>query len=545
MHRRQLLRATAGLGVPAVVGALSSRDGAARPTDPEEPSATTTGSPRPTATPTPTDAAATPTSGYEPLGSVAVEGATEAVTTPDGDTAFIAVLDGFAAVDLTEPADPTVLTEERDISPPGTTQVMEGVQDVKYDDGRLLVAGPANYGGDGFHGVALYDVSDPTRPERLRTYRTAFPIHNCDLAGGYAYLTGNNRDDNPLVVVDVGRDEPAEVARWSLFDHDDVWESVPLRLRSLHDVFVRDGFAYLAHWDAGTWILDVSEPANPSYVADVRERSPEELADLNGLAVAREGSEPPGNDHYAATDPDGSLLAVGKETWNSNFGKEGTTPGPDDPGGPSGIDLYDLADPTAPAHLATIDPPPTADPNVNGVWTTAHNFEIAAGHLYSSWYRGGVMVHDLSDPSNPERVRYFRRSSETSFWTAQLAAPGEAVVATSYADPSVPDAPARLYTFPDVARETPTPTDSPTAATTAPTGATASTGTTTEPTGSGTAPTPTGTGEGERSPTDAVETEGTTGGDGPGFGPAAALAGLGIGAWRLLGGVDTADEPGD
>ncbi|WP_123537990.1 LVIVD repeat-containing protein [Halosimplex salinum] len=516
MHRRQFLRAVAGSSGLAAVAAHSARDAGGHSTasgGTNTSTATSSGTP----TPTPTEAVATPTSEYEPLGSVAIDGVREAVVTPDGETAFVATVDGFATVDITDPADPAVLAEERDISPPGTSEVVEGVQDVKHDDGRLLVAGPANRGSDGFHGILLYDVSDPAEPELLRAHATAYPIHNCDLSGGYAYLTGNNRDDNPLVVVDVGGENPEEVARWSLFDHDGVWESVPVGLRSLHDVFVQNERAYLAHWDAGTWILDVSEPADPQYVADVRGRSPEELADLSGLAVSRERLEPPGNDHYAATDPDGSLLAVGKETWNSNFGKDGTTPGPDDPGGPSGIDLYDLSDPSAPAHLATIDPPPTADTNVNGVWTTAHNFEIAADHLYSSWYRGGVMVHDLSDPANPERVRYFRRSLDTSFWTAQLAAPGEAVVASSYEDPSDPDAPGRLYTFPDVPRATPTATESPTD-------------------GSSNAPTPTGTSDGTPTGAGGDETGGTTSGDGPGFGPVAALAALGLGAWRSLGG---------
>ncbi|WP_459192898.1 LVIVD repeat-containing protein [Halosimplex sp. J119] len=549
MNRRQFLQATAGLGVPAPAGALLPFSSAAHPANAEATNATT-----PTGTPTrtPTDAAATPTSGYEPLGRVTIEGATEAVTTPDGETAFVATLDGFAAVDLSDPADLTVLAEERDISPPGSPQVMEGIQDVKYDDERLLVAAPANYSDDSYHGVALYDVSDPANPELSGAHQTAYPIHNCDLSGGYAYLTGNNREDNPLVVVDVTRDEPAEVARWSLFDRDSVWESVPVALRTLHDVFVHGGRAYLAHWDAGTWILDVSDPENPEYVGHVSQHSPEDLAELSGLAVARERKEPPGNDHYAAVDPSGSLLAVGRETWNSNFGTSDTTPDADDPGGPSGIDLYDLSDPASPAHLATIDPPPTADPNINGVWTTAHNFEIAAGHLYSSWYRGGLAVHDLSDPERPERVRYFRRADEASFWTAQLAAPGEAVVASSYAGTPGLDAPSRLYTFPDVERTTPTETASPTPTET-PTADRTGTATdgpaetpTREPTGTPTdRATPTGAGPGTSSPTDAVETGGTTDGDGPGFGPAAALAGLGIGTWRLLGRTGAADEPDD
>jgi hypothetical protein len=533
VHRRELLRAAAGLGVPTAVAALGSADRVdGHPTDAAETAGPGTGTATGTPTPTPTDAAATPTSGYEPLGSVAVEGVTEAVTTPDGKTAFVAVLDGFAAVDISDPAAPSVLAEERDISPPGTAEVMRGVQDVNYDDGRLLVAGPANHGTDGYHGVALYDVSDPADPAFLRAFDTAYPIHNCDLSGGVAYLTGNNRDDNPLVVVGVAREDPAKLARWSLFDHDEAWASVPVGLRSLHDVFVRDGYAYLAHWDAGTWVLDVSDPMSPSYVADIGSHSPEALAALDGLAVARERKEPPGNDHYAATDPDGTLLAVGTETWNSNFGKDETTPGPDDPGGPSGIDLYDISDPASPEHRATIEPPPTADPNINGVWTTAHNFELAAGHLYSSWYRGGVMVHDLSNPSNPERVRYFRRSSTTSFWTAQLAAPGEAVVASSRANPSDPSAPGRLYTFPDVSRET--PTGSPT--TESPASADGTTAGATPAETAGDPPTPDGT--------DAVQTGGATDGSGPGFGPVAVLAGLGLGAWRLVG-AETEREGSD
>ncbi|QLH77085.1 hypothetical protein HZS55_07165 [Halosimplex rubrum] len=546
MHRRQFLRAVAGTAGLSTVAALTAREGDARPssragaagdatTASADPTATVT--PSGTPTPTPTEAVATPTAGYEPLGSVAVEGATGAVLTPDGGTAFVAVGDGFAVLDLRDPANPTVVASEREISPPGTTQTMGGIRDVKYDDGRLLVAGPAGYDPGSFYGVALFDVSEPADPAFLRAYETAYPVHNCDLAGEYAYLTRSDRDANPLLVVDVGRAEPREVARWSVLDHDPVWETVPGQLRTLHDAFVRDGFAFLAYWDAGTWVLDVSDPADPEYVADVRERDPETLAELDGLAVARERSEPPGNDHYAATDPDSSLLAVGKESWNSNFGKEGTTPGPDDPGGPSGVAIYDIDDPRSPEHLSTIDPPPTADSNINGVRTTAHNFELAAGHLYSSWYRGGVAVHDLSDPAEPERVRYFRRSSSTSFWTARLAAPGEAVVATSFEDPSDLDAPARVYTFPDVARATPTPAPGPTDATTVPT---ESGGRPATDAGDGS-----GNDGGDGSGTDATEPAGGTGatepagataGDGPGFGPAAALAGLGIGAWRLLDG---------
>jgi len=332
---------------------------------------------------------------------------------------------------------------------------------------------------------------------------------------------------------------PEEVARWSVVDHDDAWADVDASLRRIHDVSVRDGLASLAYWDAGTWILDVSDPGDPIYVADILAQPVADLQDLANLELYRETVEPPGNAHYAATNPAGDLLAVGRESWNSNAGLNAATPGPDDPGGPSGIALYDVADPSDPTHLSTVDPPPTADPNVNGVWTTAHNFEVGDRYLYSSWYQGGVAVHDVADPTSPERVRYFRQSSTTSFWTAQLAAPGGPVVATSRRNPADLDAPAGVYTLPDVPRETSDSTPStPTSTPTRP------------PTPAHTpSVSPTGEGNATQSNTDPPVTPSrsesrTTGAGGPGFGALAALAGIGLGAWRLLGGRgDSGDGP--
>jgi len=549
VNRRQFLRAAA-LGAPSTALARVAAGREARTSDLETmpagwaqtptQSATTTSSPtaNPTPTPTPTAAAATPPSGWEPRGRLAVPGAAETVLTPDGETAFLATGDGFAAVDLSDPTQPTLLTRETEISPPRTDGVMGGIYDVKYDSGRLLVAGPAGYDPDVFRGIALFDVTDPANPVAVGGYRTTFPVHNCYLDGRYAYLTGNDGDANPLVVVDVvnGR----EVSRWSVVDHDERWREVNVGLRTLHDVWVHGDYAYLAHWDAGTWILDVSDPSDPAYVADIGEQSLDRLARFEGPRAWRTQREPPGNDHYVATDAAGDLLGIGTESWNSNFGKEETTPGPDDPGGPGGIALYDVSTPANPTHLATIDPPPTADPNYNGVWTTAHNFEIAEGRLYSSWYQGGVKVHDITDPANPEELRHFRRSTTTSFWTAQFAAPSETVVATSHENPADLDSSGVLYTFPDAPRETPTPspTASPTASPTPPPTRSATDATTERST---TAPQ---TPSQSRPPDDANTTGAETSADGPGFGPFAALAALGVGTWRLVGGEgpgETAD----
>jgi len=428
--------------------------------------------------------------GYGPLGSVGVPGAKEAVVA--GEHAFLATEDGFAVVDVGDPAAPAVVYENRAVLADYENGPLGDIQDVKVDGDRLLVAGPAN-GAGALNAFVLYDVSDPAAPERTGAVETAFFHHNAFLRDGYAYLAGNDGEGNPLVVYD-GTSE--EVGRWSLLDADERWGAVPAPLKTLHDIYVRDGVAYLAYWDAGTYLVDVSDPAEPALVTKLRGPDASALAGMDESAARSESFLPPGNDHYAATDEDGTLLGVGMESW-----------GTAEEGGPSGIDLYDVADPTAPEQVGTVAPPPTDDPTFGGTWTTAHNFEFAAGRLYAAFYAGGVRLLDVTDPGAPRELRAWRDSASTSFWTAQAARPGEFFVASSRGDPDEGGGEnARLYTFPEPAL---------------PAGRTA--------TGATTA----------ASPTTATDGDGEAGADPrpvstPGFGVAAALAALGLGAASRL-----------
>lgn len=432
---------------------------------------------------------------YAPLGSVAVPDAKEAVV--GGDYVFVAVGDGFAVVDVADPAAPELVYENRSVLADRDDGPLVGIQDVKVDGDRLLVAGPANPGGR-LNAFAIYDVTDPAAPERVGAAETEFFHHNVFLLDGHAYLAGNDGDGNPMVVYDVEAVE--EVGRWGLLDADERWESVAPPVKTLHDIYVQDGTAYLVYWDAGTYLVDVSDPSAPSLVRKLRGAEPSAFEGMSGAEAAREAFLPPGNDHYAAVDEDAGLLGIGMESWATS---------PDGPGGPSGIDLYDVGDPTAPERLATIDPPPTGDPSYGGTWTTAHNFGFAAGRLYSAWYAGGVRLFDLADPTEPEELRAWRDSERASFWTARAARPGEFFVASSRGAPAEDDDPGarggRLYTFPEPSL--------PASATTATT-----TTTTASAGGSGAAPRPVST---------------------PGFGVGAALGALGLGAAaRLLGGRD-------
>jgi len=431
--RRDVLRWSAGALVPASV---------VHPT----PDGTGDG-----ATPHDHDTATPSSDAFAPMGEVEIEGAKEAVVGDDGTTIHVAATTGFATVDVSDPREPRLLAERRNLLADRDGGPLGLTYDATVDGDRLLVVGPADPlptdEEDPLRAAVLYDVSDPADPERVAVHETDHPIHNCFLADDVAYLTGNDRDRNPLVMLDAS-DTGAlrEVGRWSLLDANEDWAGVQWFLRPVHDIWVQDGVAYLAHWDAGTWLVDVSDPAAPEAVGKLRGRPPEALNTLDDTQARWENLEPPGNDHYVTVDEDASLLVLGVESWDHAE--------TDHEGGPGGLTLWDISTPTDPTRLSTIDPPPTDDPTFDGTWTTSHNFDLVGDRLYTSWYRGGVRLYDVSDPTDPERIAAWRDTESTSIWTAQAVDPGSFYVASSWEGLDGSTDPARLLTMPEPAIET-------------------------------------------------------------------------------------------
>lgn len=456
---------------------------------------------------------------YRPYGTVDVDGATEAVVGDDETTVFVAATSGFAVVDVSAPSDPRIVAERRRILAERETGPLQGIQDLEVDGDRLAVVGPANpTGEDTLRGLAVYDVADPADPHLVGFHETTFPVHNCFLDDGVAYLTGNDGDRNPLVLVDVSGEEPEEVGRWSVLDAEPGWGAVPPNVWAIHDVQVRDGVAYVAHWDAGVWLVDVSDPANPRHVSHFGAYDPGDLGDLDSQDAKDEGLQLPGNAHFAVVDEPGTLLAVGREAWDQH-------PEDDRAGGPGGIDLFDISDPASPQHRSTIEPSPTSDASIQGVWTTAHNFDLRDGWLYSAWYRGGVKIHDVLDPSEPTQLAAWRNPEHAEFWTAQRAR--DCVVATSRKDPSVGiPASAKLYAFPDH----PGIQADPPPLTTSAGNVSGSSGNASNASGAtGPASTTANTTTTADTTAAASESDGQAG-----FGLGAGLLGLGLGTWRRL-----------
>lgn len=218
---------------------------------------------------------------YEPYGYVELEGAKEAVVSPDGDVAYVATTTGYASVDVSVPDRPRVLADVREPVSEREAGPLRQIYDVDFDavTDTLAVVGPANSRPGAVAGVLLVDVSDPAAPERVSFFETAHSIHNCFLREGVAYLTGNDGADNPLVLLDAA--SGAELGTWSLSDADSAWSDVDSSLRPLHDVFVRGDVAHLALWDAGTWLVDVSDPTDPTAVGSVEAPNPGALSSLS------------------------------------------------------------------------------------------------------------------------------------------------------------------------------------------------------------------------------------------------------------------------
>ena len=430
---------------------------------------------------------------FEPLGFVEIEGTTEVAVSADGETAYVATRDGFATVDLADPTGPTVLAERRDLQADHEDGPLQLMNDVKVEGDRLVLSGPA-FPGPPLQGMLLYDVTDPGDPVELAFHETDFPIHNAFVRDGYVYLTANDGERRSVVIVDARDDEPVEVAEWALTDHDERWADVHPDLRFVHDLWVQDGIAYVAHWDAGTWLVDVSDPTTPETITRFGPHDPEDLAALEGADVTAEFYALPGNDHYVTVDEEGAVLALGLEAWaveepgaddeenadlNGHDHGDGDDHGggdgngddhehddgsddgesPDDTGdptaedglrgGPGGVELWDVSDPASPEKLSAIDPPETPDPTREGVWTTAHNCWFDDGLLYTSWYEGGVRVHDVSDPTEPVELAAWADPERASFWRAHGAVTGEFFVASSH-DFEGDGFDQGLFTFPDV-----------------------------------------------------------------------------------------------
>lgn len=204
--------------------------------------------------------------------------------------------------------------------------------------------------GDGLNGISLVNLQvagDPVVITRF-VHGLAQGVHNAWFEGRYLYLAVNNQGG--LHILDVSNPVlPFPVAQFHA------------GTSFVHDVYVRDGLAFVSHWDAGLIILDVGNgivggsPTNPVEVSRLA---------IPGVKV-----------HNAWYWPARKYVLIGDEVRR--------------PGLMYVIDVSDMRDPVLLAEYRT--------PNTSA---TPHNFWVdeARDILWLAWYSDGLYAVDATGP---------------------------------------------------------------------------------------------------------------------------------------------------
>ncbi len=177
------------------------------------------------------------------------------------------ISDRLYTYDISEPASPrltdSLMVDARVINDVSTTP-----------DGRIGLI-TRQQASSRKNGIVFLDLADPLHPKVLSEYTATVSggVHSAYIDSHYVYL--NDADTQSLRVIDFSDPKnPREVGRWQV-------ETSVMRTsasgqvqgRSLHDLQIKDGLAYLAYWKDGLVILDVGNgrkggsPENPKFVA--------------------------------------------------------------------------------------------------------------------------------------------------------------------------------------------------------------------------------------------------------------------------------------
>ena len=309
-----------------------------------------------------------------------------------GDYAYYSTItDRFLVYNISDPAQPrltdTVKVDARLVNDISTTA-----------DGKILVIsreGASNRK----NGIAFYDTSDPAHPKLISEYTATVSggVHSAFVDGHYVYLT-DDATGSMRVIDFADVKNPKEVARWQTENPSAATirtkEGEEVVGRYLHDLYIKDGLAYLAYWHDGLVILDVGaglkggSPEHPQLVSQFRFNHNELYGDgwLAGThSVWR----------------DRNYLFVGDEVFPSFFDILSHKRIP-----VRGIcHVLDISDINHPRKVAEYPVPEGG----------AHNIWVEDGIMYMGYYSGGGRVVDVSGELRGDLYRQGREIGRV--WT--------------------------------------------------------------------------------------------------------------------------------
>ena len=267
------------------------------------------------------------------------------------DYAYIGTFmwDWMKVWDVTDPSNP-VLTDSLQLD-------ARRINDVKIHPNNRLGIVTREGASSRRNGMVFLDLSTPAHPEILSEYTETVTggVHNVWISGEHELVYAVHNGTRAVHVIDISDPEtPLEVGRWGIDSEQ----------RSLHDVMVQDGYAYVSYWDDGVVILDVGAgshggtPTTPAFVSQFK--------------------YPIGNTHVAWRY--GQYLFVGDEIFPAEWDANGAIHAR------GYIHVLDVSDIENPVEVAKYEVPEAG----------AHNVWIEDDKMYVGYYQAGLRVVDIS-----------------------------------------------------------------------------------------------------------------------------------------------------
>ncbi|MDE0257475.1 MAG: Ig-like domain-containing protein [Gammaproteobacteria bacterium] len=207
------------------------------------------------------------------------------------------------------------------------------------------------------NGMVLLDLADPAHPEIISRYDETLTggVHNVWILGDENLVYACHNGTSEMHIIDISDPaNPVEVGRWGLDKQG----------KTLHDVIVQDGYAYLSYWNDGVIMLDVGAGTHQGTA-----REP---------AFVSQFKYPIGNTHVAWRH--GRYLYLGDEIFPPGWD-------PERPIEARGfIHVVDYSDIENPVEVAWYEVP---EAGVHNVWAEGDR-------LYLGYYQAGLRVLDIS-----------------------------------------------------------------------------------------------------------------------------------------------------
>lgn len=251
--------------------------------------------------------------------------------------------------DVTDPSNP-ILTDSIQLD-------ARRINDVKIHPNNRLGIVTREGASSRRNGMVFLDLSTPAHPTILSEYTETVTggVHNVWISEEHELVYAVHNGTRAVHVIDISDPTaPHEVGRWGIDNEQ----------RSLHDVIVQEGYAYVSYWDDGAVILDVGAgthggtPTTPTFVSQFK--------------------YPIGNTHVAWRY--GRYLFVGDEIFPAGWDADEAIHAR------GYIHVLDMTDIENPVEVARYEVPEAG----------AHNVWIEDDKMYVGYYQAGLRVVDIS-----------------------------------------------------------------------------------------------------------------------------------------------------